>query len=157
MEVSRLAFSVSGLKILVSILVLCSKGLGLARSNLSRPPRPQIFQMFWLKNESFCSLERTTNSWTLKKRNLREIPQLVSMQYSNTIFTLSYAALYCVIIHSYYFTNWTPDSSGEDLISKYTPCQPYVCQPESVMDNKGTTCNRVVMIFMCKCACRFLM
>ncbi len=50
-SISRLAFaglglvSVSGLEILVLVSVLCSQGLGLAQSNLSRPLRPQKFRL----------------------------------------------------------------------------------------------------------------
>ena len=47
--------SVSGLEILVSVSVLCSEGLGLAQSNLPRPPRPQ---KFWFKTAKWWSTKK---------------------------------------------------------------------------------------------------
>ncbi len=66
---SRLAFaglylvSVSGGEILVS--VLCSQGVGLGQSNLSRPPRPQTL---WLKKECSQNGEMTSYpNWVFVK------------------------------------------------------------------------------------------
>ncbi len=59
--------SVSGLEILISVSVLCSKGLGFAQSNLPRPPRPQ---KLCFKNNHRNSILKTAKWWSTKKISL---------------------------------------------------------------------------------------